>query len=62
MAPGARHEPRRGSRGTSFALFGITREDALALAGEFGQAAIVWFDGKTAELAWTETPGTVADA
>jgi len=46
----------------SFALFGISREDALALARDFGQAAIIWFDGKTAELAWTETPGTVADA
>ena len=37
----------------SFAVFGIEREMALELAAEFGQAAIVWFDGATAELAWT---------
>ena len=37
----------------SFAVFGIDREHALELAREFGQAAIVWFDGATAGLAWT---------
>lgn len=44
----------------SFALFGIDRERALELAREFGQAAIVWFDGVTAALAWTSEapPGT----
>ncbi len=38
----------------SFAIFDITREASLALAREFGQAAIVWFEGNGAELAWTE--------
>ena len=38
----------------SFAVFDITRDAALALARDFGQAAIVWFDGASAGLAWTE--------
>lgn len=41
----------------SFAVLGITRARALALAREFEQAAIVWFDGRSAELAWTEEAG-----
>jgi hypothetical protein len=45
----------------SFALFGVDREHAVELAREFGQAAIVWFDGATAELAWTaEAPPRAA--
>ena len=45
-----------------FGVFGITREDALALAREFGQAAIVWFDGRTAELVWTDEAPPVRDS
>ncbi|MFN8619065.1 MAG: DUF3293 domain-containing protein [Dehalococcoidia bacterium] len=45
----------------SFALFGLDREHAVELAREFGQAAIVWFDGETAELAWrAEAPPRAA--
>ncbi|MCC6958490.1 MAG: DUF3293 domain-containing protein [Dehalococcoidia bacterium] len=40
----------------SFAVFGISREAGLALAREFGQAAIAWFDGDAVELAWTSSP------
>lgn len=40
----------------SFAVFGISREAALELAREFGQAAIVWLEGGIAELAWTSSP------
>ena len=37
----------------SLAVFGISRSDALQIAASFGQAAMVWFDGATAALAWT---------
>ncbi len=36
----------------SFAVFGITLEDAKAVAAGFGQAAIAWFDGRAARLEW----------
>lgn len=36
----------------SFAVFGVGRGEVLALAREFEQAAIVWFDGERADLAW----------
>lgn len=45
----------------SFAVFGVSREEALRLAGEFRQAAIVWFDGAVAELAWTDKAAEAAD-
>lgn len=55
MSPeGAHVEP-------SFAVFGVSREFALGLAADFEQAAIVWFDGETAQLAWTaEAPPAAA--
>lgn len=37
----------------SFAVVGIPREDALALARSFGQAAVVYLSAQTAELLWT---------
>jgi hypothetical protein len=42
---GSHHEP-------SVAVFGIELEAALELARQFGQAAIVWYDGEAARLAW----------
>lgn len=45
----------------SFAVFGISRAEATSLARHFGQAAIVWFDGHTAELAWTSEASLATD-
>ena len=36
----------------SFAILDISREDALALARQFGQAAIVYVDSSRASLLW----------
>lgn len=59
--PAAGASPDRQHVEPSFAVFGISRHDALALARDFGQAAIVWFDGAVTELAWTsEAPGSRA--
>jgi hypothetical protein len=41
----------------SFAVFGISFKRAAAVAGDFGQAAFVWFDGETARIAWLEEAG-----
>jgi len=37
----------------SFAVTGIGAEAALALAGRFGQAAILYWDGRAARILWT---------
>ncbi|WP_106427075.1 DUF3293 domain-containing protein [Tepidiforma thermophila] len=36
----------------SFAVWGAPLDEVLALAREFGQAAVAWFDGERARLAW----------
>ena len=36
----------------SFAVFAISQEQALAIAGRFRQAAIFWWDGKRGSLLW----------
>lgn len=41
----------------SFAVLGMPREDALALAAAFGQAAIVYVDAGGVELLWCAPPG-----
>lgn len=49
----ARARSRDGSHfEPSFAVFGMALEEAVAAAGTFGQAAIVWFDGTVARLVW----------
>ena len=45
----------------SFAVFDIARDDALRLAAEFRQAAIVWFDGHQVDLAWTGAAPLASD-
>lgn len=40
FAPGGAHEE------PGFAVFGLARDEALALASQFGQAAIFWWDGR----------------
>ncbi len=39
-------------REPSFAVFGAALEEVRTLARAFGQAAIVWFDGREAVLEW----------
>ena len=39
-----------------FAVFGASAGELLALALEFGQAAIAWFDGSTLSLHWADEP------
>lgn len=41
----------------SFAAFGVTLGAALAVAREFGQAAIAWFDGTVVKLEWAGEAG-----
>ncbi|GIW17605.1 MAG: hypothetical protein KatS3mg064_0762 [Tepidiforma sp.] len=50
--PAEGRSPEGAHREPSFAVFGATLDEALALGRQFGQAAIVWFDGETARLAW----------
>lgn len=50
--PAEGRSPDGAHREPSFAVFGATLEEALALGRQFGQAAIVWFDGEAARLAW----------
>lgn len=45
--PGETHEE------PSFAVFGVELEDALALAREFEQAAIFWWDGGAGHVLFT---------
>lgn len=51
---GSASDVHGGHREPMFAVFGIALEEAVALAEECGQAAIVWFDGHTAQLAWCD--------
>jgi len=46
--PGGDHEE------PSFAVFGITLDDACALAHEFDQAAIFWWDGRIGQVLFLE--------
>jgi hypothetical protein len=41
----------------SFAVIGMPREDALALAAHFGQSAIVYADAGGVALLWCAPPG-----
>lgn len=40
----------------SFAVFNIPVDGAVAIASEFGQAAIVVWDGEAASIVWTSRP------
>lgn len=46
-ADGAHAEP-------SFAVMAVTQEEALAIACRFRQAALLYWDGRTARLLWTD--------
>jgi hypothetical protein len=57
LLPGSAADVHGGHREPMFAAFGISLGAAVALACEFGQAAIVWFDGARARLEWcNDTP------
>jgi hypothetical protein len=49
-ARGSAADVHGGHREPMFAVFGVSLEEAVGLAQEFGQAAIVWFDGERARL------------
>jgi len=51
---GSALDVRGGHREPMFAVFGMSLDEAVAVAQEFGQAAIVWFDGERARLEWCE--------
>ena len=48
------YDPSRLHAEPSFAVFGAEIEDALALAREFEQAAVFWWDGRTGRVLFTE--------
>jgi hypothetical protein len=52
--PASSNDSNGGHHEDQFAVFGISKGEAVSLAEAFGQAAIVWFDGQTAELVWTD--------
>lgn len=47
------HDPAWTHDEPSFALFGLSRDRALAIASRFGQAALFWWDGKQGSILWT---------
>ena len=51
---GFSHDVQGLHREDHFGVFGIALNHALSLASQFEQAAIVWFDGDTTALAWTQ--------
>jgi len=53
LLDGLSHDDAGMHREPQFAAFGLARATALEIARAFGQAAIVWFDGRTAQLVWT---------
>jgi len=48
------YDPGRDHEEPSFAVLGITLEDACALAREFDQAAIFWWDGRIGQVLFLE--------